>query len=109
MVFSRIGRKVLVSKKCLNTAGKGTSSQSRMHIFKNFPHVLPPDPIISIFLVLSQFEHAAGYRDPCCLLPLLKQSHQNDLRSLYHNVHEMQNITKKGVSLIFRASEGRGH
>ena len=40
-------------KKCLNTAGRGTLSQSRMHIFKNFPHVLPSDPIISISLVIS--------------------------------------------------------
>ena len=58
--------------------------------------------------LLSQLEHAAGYRDPC-LLPLLEQSHQNNLNSLYHNVHEMQNITKKGISLIFQASEGHGH
>ena len=53
MVFSRIGSKVLVSMKCLNTAGRGILSQSRMHIFKNFPGVLPPDPIISISVVMS--------------------------------------------------------
>ena len=39
--FSRVGSKVLVSKKCSNTAGRGTLRQSRMHIFKNFPGVLP--------------------------------------------------------------------
>ena len=108
MVFSRIGRKVLVSKKCFNTAGRGILSQSRMHIFKNFPDVFPPQTQSFQYPLLSQFEHTAGYRDPC-LLPLLKQSHHNDLNSPYHNVHEMQKITKKGVSLIFRASEGRGH
>ena len=53
MVFSRIGSKVLVSKKYLNTAGRGILSQSRMHSFKNFPGVLPPDPITSISLVMS--------------------------------------------------------
>ena len=53
MVFSRIGSKVLVSKKCLNTAGRGILSQSRMHIFKNVPDVLPSDPVISISLVIS--------------------------------------------------------
>ena len=74
--------------KCLNTAGRGILSQSRILIFKSFPEVLPPDPLISISLVISQLEHAAGYRDPC-LLPWLKQSHQNDLKILYHHVHEM--------------------
>ena len=86
--FSRVRSKVLVSKKCLNAAGRGILSQSRKLIFKNFPGVLPPDPLNSVSLVISQLEHAAGYRDPC-LLPSLKQSHQNDLKSLYHHVHEM--------------------
>ena len=40
------------------------------------------------------------------LLPLLKQSHQNDLKSLYHNVHEMQNIAKKSVSIISEHLKG---
>ena len=54
MVFSRISSKVLVSKKCLNTAGRGILRQSRMHIFKNFPDVLPSDPVvITISLVIS--------------------------------------------------------
>ena len=35
--FSRVRSKVLVPKKCLNTAGRGFLSQSRMVIFKNFP------------------------------------------------------------------------
>ena len=74
--FSRVRSKVLLPKKCLNTAGRGILSQSRMLIVKNFPGVLPTDPLIFI----SQLEHATGYRDPC-LLPWLKQSHQNDLKS----------------------------
>ena len=86
-VFSRVRSKVLLSKKCLNTAGRGILSQSRMLIFKNFPRALPTDPLISISLLISQLEHAAGYRDPC-LLPCLKQSHQNDLKSCIIT-HEM--------------------
>ena len=74
--FSRVRSNVLLSKKCFNTAGRGILSQSRMLIVKNFPGVLPTDPLI----VISQLEHATGYRDPC-LLPWLKQSHQNDLKS----------------------------
>ena len=105
MVLSSIGSKVSVAKRCLNTVGRGILSQSRMHIFKNFPCLQTHS---FQYPLLSQFEHAAGYRDPC-LLPLLAQSHHNDLKSLYHNGHEMQNTTKRGVSLIFRACEGRGH
>ena len=45
--FSRVGSKVLVSKKCSSSAGRGILSQSRMHIIKNFPGVLPPDPFTS--------------------------------------------------------------
>ena len=41
--------------------------------------------------LLSQPGHATGYMDPC-LLSLLKQSHQNGLKSLHHNVHEMIQI-----------------
>ena len=51
--FARVGSKVLVSKKYFNTAGRGILSQSRMHIFENFPGVLPADQLISIFLVIS--------------------------------------------------------
>ena len=46
-LFSRVGSKVLVSKKCSNSAGRGILSQSRMHIFKNSPGVLLPDPLTS--------------------------------------------------------------
>ena len=80
MVFQGFAARILLSKKCLNTAGRGILSQRRMLIFKNFPGVLPTDPLISISLVISQLEHAAGYRDPC-LLPCLKKSHHNDLKS----------------------------
>ena len=45
--FSRVGSKVFVSKKCSNSAGRGILSQSRLHIFKNFPRDLPPDPLTS--------------------------------------------------------------
>ena len=84
--FSRVGSKVLVFKKYSNSAGRGILSQSRMHIFKNFPAWgLAPRPTHFQYLLLYQLEHAAGYRDHC-LLPLLKQSHQ---KSLYYNVHEM--------------------
>ena len=92
--FSRVRSKVLVSKKCLNNAGRGILSQSTMHIFKNFPGILPPEPLTSISLVITHLGHVAGYRDPC-LLPWLKQSHQNDqndLKSLYHHVREMIQI-----------------
>ena len=82
--------KVLVSKKCFNTAGRGILSQSRMHMFKPFLGSCSQTHSFQ-YLLLSQLEHTAGYRDPC-LLPLLKQSYQNDLTSLYHNVHEMIQI-----------------
>ena len=45
--FSRVGSKVLVSKKCSNSAGRSILSQSRIHVFKNFPGVLPVDPLTS--------------------------------------------------------------
>ena len=60
--FSRVRSKVLLPKKCLNTAGRGILSQSRMLIVKNFPGVLPTDPLI----VISQLEHATGI-PVCCL------------------------------------------
>ena len=50
--FSRARSKVLVSKKCLYTAGRGILSQRRMLIFKNFPGVMPPDLLISISLII---------------------------------------------------------
>ena len=53
MVFSRICSKVLVSKKCLNTAGRDILSQSRMHIFKTFPGVLPTHFNIPCYLSLN--------------------------------------------------------
>ena len=74
--FSRVGSKVLVSKKYSNSAGRGILSQSRMHIFKNFPAWgLAPRPTHFQYPLLCQLAHAAGYRDPC-LLPFLKKSHQ---------------------------------
>ena len=45
--FPRVGSKVLVFKKCSKSAGRGILSQSRMHIFKNFPGDLPLDPLTS--------------------------------------------------------------
>ena len=55
--FSRVGSKVLVSKKYSNSAGRGILSQSRMHIFKNFRGILPPDPLtfnISCYVSLNK-------------------------------------------------------
>ena len=54
MAFSRIGSiKVSVSKKCLNTARRDILSQSRMHIFKTFPGVLPTHFNIPCYLSLN--------------------------------------------------------
>ena len=39
-------------------------------------------------------------------LPSLKQSHQNDLKSLYYNVHEMQKIAKKAFPSFSESLEG---
>ena len=71
MGFQKVGSKVLVSKKCLNTAGRGIISQSRIHIFKNFLGSCPETHSFQ-YLLLSQLECIAGYRD---------------------NVHEMIQIT----------------
>ena len=80
--FSRVRSKVLVSKKCLNTAGRGVLSQSRILIFKNFPGVLLY-PSLNMPLAIG-----------------IQQSHQNDLKSLYHHVHEMIQMATTNVGLV---------
>ena len=65
-------------------------SRIRMHIQKlSWSHA--PQTRSFQYPLLSHLGHAADHRDPC-LLPLLKKSHQNDLKSLYHNVHEVIQI-----------------
>ena len=66
--FSRFRIKVLVSKKCLNTAGRGILSQSRMLIFKNFPVVLPADPLISMSLLYLSLNMPLAIGIPVCCL-----------------------------------------
>ena len=51
--FSRVGSKVLVSKKYSNSAGRGILSQSRMHIFKKFLGSCPQTHSLPISLVTS--------------------------------------------------------
>ena len=68
--FSRIGSKVLVSKRCLNTAARGILSQSYAYL-QTFSWGSCPQTQSFQYLLLSQLQHVAGYRDSC-LLPLLK-------------------------------------
>ena len=66
--FSRVRSKVLVSKKCLNTAGRGILSQSRILISKNFPRVLPPTHSFQYLLLYLSFNIPLAIGIPVCCL-----------------------------------------